>query len=137
MKGLDLGGIWQHAFSSEDCTIEGNLGLPGPALQAVEDDAMLAGHLHKLKQVSVMLLVGTAIYAYMIMNGNYAGETVCCLVHADLKDIIGHLQTEGHAQEPVSVMVGVEHGQVGRLLIKVHAPEAILCSQLTETGSTA
>ena len=102
-----FGGIWQHAFCSEDCIVEGNLGLPDMALRAVEDDAMLACHLHKVQQVSVMLLRGMAIDAYIIMNGDNARETVCYLVHVHLKDILGHLQAEGHMQEPVPAMVSV------------------------------
>ena len=97
-----------HAFSSEDCTIEGNLGLPDPALRAAENDAVLADHLHKLKQVSVMLLWDIAVYAHIIMYGNNAGEIVCYLVHVHLKDLLGHLQTERHVQEPVPAMVGAE-----------------------------
>ena len=83
-----------------------------------------------------MLFRDTAVYAYIIMNGNNPGEMVCCLVHAHLKDILGHLQTEWHVEEVVPAMVGVEHGQLGRLLIEVYAPEAILCFQLAEAGST-
>ena len=61
-------GFWMGlatCFSGENCTPEGNFRLPDPVLRAVEDDAMLAGHLHKLNQVSVMLLRVTAIYAYI------------------------------------------------------------------------
>ena len=112
MDQLDFGWIWPHAISSKDFTKAGNLGLPDLVLRAVEDDAMLAGHLHKLKQVSVMLPRGTAIYTYIIMYGNKAGEMVCYLVHAHLKDILGHLQTEGHVQELVPAMVSVEGHQV-------------------------
>ena len=39
-------------------------------------------------------------------------------------------------QETVPAMMGIEHGQIGRLLIKVNAPDAILSIQLTEAGST-
>ena len=98
---------------------------------------VLFGCLHKLKQVLVMLLGGMAIYAYIIMNGNNANGRVCYLVHAHLKDVLGHLQTEWHVQEVVPAMVGIECGQVGRLLIKVYAPEPIPFVQLTEAGSTA
>ena len=97
---------------------------------------MLFGCLNKLKQVSVMLLGSVAIYAYIVMNGNNAMETVCCQVHVHLKDILGHLQTEWHAQEAVPAMMGIECGQVGRFLITMYAPEAILSAQLTEAGST-
>ena len=51
LEDLDLGGVWLHAFSGEDCTIEGNMWLPDLSLGTVEDDAVLAGCLHKLKQV--------------------------------------------------------------------------------------
>ena len=69
--------------------------------------------------------------------GNNARETVCYLVHAHLEDVLQHLLAKGHAQEPVPAMVGVECGQVGTPFIKVYAPEAVLCVQLTEVGSTA
>ena len=83
-----------------------------------------------------MLLSGMAIYASIIMNGNNARQTVCCLVHPYLKDIMGHLQTEKHAQEVVPAMMGIECGQVGRFLIELYAPEAVLSIQLNEAGST-
>ena len=120
-----MGGIRPHALCSEYCTVEGNLGLPGLTLSAVEDDAMF-GCLHELEQVSVMPLRGMAVYTYIIMYGDYAREMVCCLVHAHLKDILGHLQTKWHVQEAIPAMMGIEHGQVGRFLIKVFSPEAFL-----------
>ena len=64
------------------------------------------------------------------------GEMVCCLVHVHLKDIFLHLQTKLHVQEMVPVMMGIKHGQVGRFLIEVYAPEAILSIHLAEAGST-
>ena len=85
----------------------------------------------------LMLLGGTAIYAYIIMYDDYAREIVCCLVHVHLKDIQGHLQTEWHAQEMVPAMMGIKHGQVGRFLIEVYAPEAVFSIQLSVVGSTA
>ena len=84
-----------------------------------------------------MLLGGMAIYAYIVMYGDNAGEMVCCLVHAYLKDVLGDLQTEWHVQEMVPAMMGVERGQVARFLIEVYAPEVILSIQLTEASSTA
>ena len=71
-----------------------------------------------------------AVYTYIIMNGNNTSEMVCFLVHAHLKDILGHLQTKWHVQEAVTAMMGIEHGQVGRFLIKVFSPEASLVSSL-------
>ena len=59
-----------------------------------------------------MVLRGMAIYTYIIVYCNYAGETICGLVHSHLKDILGHLQTERPIQEPVSTTMGIEHGQV-------------------------
>ena len=59
-----------------------------------------------------MLLRGMTIDAYIIMYGNNAGETVCCLVHLHLKHVLGHLQTEWHMQEPVSAMMCIESGQI-------------------------
>ena len=106
------------------------MGLTDLTLQAVKDKAMLIGSLHKLEQVSVMLLKGMAMYAYIVMYSNNTGETVCCLVHVHLKDILGHVQIEWHVQE----MVGTECHQVERFLIKVDAPETILSIQLTEAG---
>ena len=61
-----------------------------------------------------MVLGGTAIDAYIIVYCNNAGETVCCLVHLHLKDILGHPKTEGHMQKPVSAMMCIESGQIQR-----------------------
>ena len=60
------------------------------------------------------------------MSCDYSREMDCCLVHTHLKDIVGHLQTERHTQEMVPAMMGIECGQVVRLLIEVNAPEAVL-----------
>ena len=57
-----------------------------------------------------MDLGGMAVDAYIIMNGNYSWKTVCYLVHSHLKDVLGHLQSEWHVQEPVSTMMHVESG---------------------------
>ena len=62
---------------------------------------MLACHLHKLQQVLVMLLGGMAVDIYIAINGNHARETVCYLVHAHMKDVLGHLQAKQNVQEPV------------------------------------
>ena len=97
---------------------------------------MLFGCLHKLKQVLVILLRGMAVYAYIIMNSNNVGEAVCCHGHLHLKYILGHLQTEWHAQEAVPAIMGIEHGQVGKFLIMVYAAEAVLSIQLAEAGYT-
>ena len=70
---MDFGGIQPHALGSEHCTIEGNLRMPDVTLCAVEDNAMFFGCLHQLQEVSVMLLRGMAVDAYIIMNGDYAG----------------------------------------------------------------
>ena len=59
-----------------------------------------------------MILGSTAIYTYTIVYHNYAGETVCGLVHSHLKDILGYLQTERHMLETVSAMIGIESGQI-------------------------
>ena len=48
MRAWILEGLWPHAICSEDCTIEGDLGLPGLALGGVEDNAMVVCHPHKL-----------------------------------------------------------------------------------------
>ena len=73
-----------------------------------------------------MLVRGMAVYAYIIMDGNYAWEMVYCLVHSHLKDILGHLQSELHMQEPVSAIMLIESGKIQRFLIQVDTPEAIL-----------
>ena len=39
-------------------------------------------------------------------------------------------------QEPVPATVCVKSGQVGRLLVELDAPEAVLSTQLTEACST-
>ena len=52
-----------------------------------------------------------AIDAY-IMYHDYAQETVCCLVHSYLKDVLGHHQAEWHTQEPVSVTMGIKGGKI-------------------------
>ena len=135
-RAWDLGRIWPHAFCSEHCTVEGNLELSDLALRPNEDNAVVGCCLHELQEVPVMSLRSAAVDAYIIMNGDNAGEMVHCLVHVHLKDIFGHLQAKQHAQEPVPAMMCVKDGQVGRLLIEVDAPEAILSIQLTETCST-
>ena len=82
-----------------------------------------------------MFFGSAAVDAYIIMDGNNAREKVCYLVHAHLKDILGHLQAKRHAQEPIPDTMCVEGGQVGGFLIEVDAPEPILSVQLTETCS--
>ena len=42
------------------------------ALRAVEDDAMVLGSLHQVQEVLIVLLRGTAKYAYIVMYGNNA-----------------------------------------------------------------
>ena len=59
---------------------------------------------------------GAAVDAYIVFNGDNAREKVCYLVHAYLKDVLGHLQADRHAQELVPAMMCVKSGQVGRLL---------------------
>ena len=73
---------------------------------------MLAHHLHELQEVSVMLLRGMAIEAYIIMYGNYAREMVCYLVHVHLGDVMGHLHAKRHMQELIPATMGIESGQV-------------------------
>ena len=73
LEGLDLGRILLHALGHKHCAIEGNLRLPDLTLSAVEDNAMLMDCLHQLQEMSLMLLGGMAIDAYIIMNGNYVG----------------------------------------------------------------
>ena len=62
--------------------------------------------------MSVMLFRSMAINAYIIMDGNNARKVVCHLVHVHLKDVLGHLQTEEHVQEPISTMMDVKGDQV-------------------------
>ena len=112
MEGLDFGGIQPHALCSEYSTVEGKVRLPDLTLSAVKDYAVLLGCLYQLEKVSVMVLGGTAIDAYIIMYHDYAGEMLCCLVHLHLKDVLGHFQPERHMQEPVSAMMGIECGQI-------------------------
>ena len=57
-----------------------------------------------------MLLRGMTVDAYIIINGDNTGEMVHCLVHAYLKDVLRHLQADGHVQEPVPATVSVECG---------------------------
>ena len=83
-----------------------------------------------------MLPCHNVIDAYIIVYCEYARETVCCLVHAHLKDVLGHIQTKCLMPEPVSATVGIKCGQIGRILIEVDAPETVLSLQLTETCST-
>ena len=60
----------------------------------IEDDAMVFGSLHQAQEVSVMLLRSAAKDAYIIMNGNYAGQkSVAWSIH-NLKSILGHFQTK-------------------------------------------
>ena len=71
-------------------TVEGNLRLPDPTLQAVKDYAVLLGYLHQLKKVLVTVFGVMAVDAYVIMHHDYAREIVYCLVHLHLKDVLGH-----------------------------------------------
>ena len=112
MGVLDFGGIQLHALYSEYSTVEGNLRLRDLTLQDVKVYAMLLGCLHQLKEVLVMVLRGTAVDAYIIMYWDNARDMVCFLVHSHLKDVLGHLQTRGHKQEPISAMMGIESGQI-------------------------
>ena len=59
-----------------------------------------------------MVLRGTAVDAYIIIYCDYAKQKVCCLVHLHLKDVLGHFQTKGHMQEPVSAMMHIKCGQI-------------------------
>ena len=95
MEGLDFGGVQLHAFCSEYNTIEGNLRLPDPTLEAVKDYAVLFDCPLQVEEVSVMVLRGTAVDAYIIVYHNNARETVCCLVHSHLKNHLGYFQTKG------------------------------------------
>ena len=62
LEGLDFGEVWLHALCSEYSTAEGNLRLPDPTLQAVEDYTMLLGCLHQLEEVSLTVL---GVWPYM------------------------------------------------------------------------
>ena len=88
---MDFEGIGSHTFGSEDCAVEADLGLPDAALGTVEDDCVLTYHLHELHQVSVMLLGGLAIDAYVVVDHSDAGEAVCHLVHTHLEHVLRHL----------------------------------------------
>ena len=59
-----------------------------------------------------MVLGGKAVYAYIIVYCNYAGEMVYGLVHSHLKEVLEHFQTERHMLEPESATVGIECGQI-------------------------
>ena len=66
------------------------------------------------------------IDTYIIIYGNNARKTVCCLVHLHLKDMSWDiLQTKWHMYEPISAMMHIESGHIQRLLIKVDVPKAI------------
>ena len=43
------------------------------ALSTIKDDAMVLGSLHQAQEVLIMLLGGTAKYAYIIMFGDNTG----------------------------------------------------------------
>ena len=105
------------------------------ALRAIEDNDGLGCCLHELQEAPVMFLRSVVVDAYIIMNGDNTREMVHYLVYVHLKNILGHLQAKRHAQEPVPVIMCVKCGQVGRLLIKVDAPEAIPSIQLAEACS--
>ena len=82
------------------------------ALSTIKHDVMGLGRLYQVQEVLIMLLRIMAKYTYIIMNGNNAGQAVCCLVHLHLKDILGHLQTKWHIWEPIPSMMGIKGGQV-------------------------
>ena len=136
MDGLDFGGIGPHAFCSENCTVEGDLGLSDMAFRAVEDNAMLGCCLHKLQEVPVMFCRGAALDTNIIIYGSNTQQTVHYLVHAHLNDVLGNLQDKRHVQELVPAMMSVKSDHIRRLFIELNAPEAIFSIQLTEACST-
>ena len=94
-KGLDFGRDDFHTSGGEYFTTEAYFWLPNPAFAAVEYDSILQGGLH---QLPVMILRGLVIDMNIIMDGYDSGWMVSNLVHAHLKDILGHLQTKGHGR---------------------------------------
>ena len=99
---------WGLIATSEDHAIEADLGLSDSTLGTTEDDSILAHWFHELHQVLVMLLWHLVIDTYIIVDHDDTRKAVCHLVHAHLEDILGHLKTKWHVQEPVHSMVGVE-----------------------------
>ena len=77
-----------------------------------------------------------AIDAYIIMNDDNVRKMVHNLIKVHVKDVLRHLYTDRHVQEPVPVMVGFKGGQVGGFLIEVYVSEAVLSIQLIEASST-
>ena len=43
-----------------------------------------------------MFLSSFPKYAYVIMDVNYTGQSVCYLVHANLNDSLAHYKTKDH-----------------------------------------
>ena len=105
---MDFRKIRSHTFGGEDIIIEADLGLPDPAFGTAEDDSMLTHHLHELPQASVILLGGSAIDTYIIMDPDDAREAVCHLVNVHLKNVLRHLEIECHVQEPIPSMMDVK-----------------------------
>ena len=72
LEGLDFGGIWPHALSSEHCAIEGSVRLPDLAVSVVEEKC----HAHGLSASAARGVShapwGVAVDAYISMNCNFA-----------------------------------------------------------------
>ena len=66
--------------------------------------------LHKLEKVPDVLLLGLAATLYDIMGCNDAKKAVSDLVHVNLEDILTHLDSKGHVQEPIPTFMVIEGG---------------------------
>ena len=67
------------------------------------------------------------IHTDVIMHGDDPWEPIGDLVHPNLKYILRHFKTKRHAEEPIASFMCIKGGEVGRLCVKVVAPEVILC----------
>ena len=99
-----------HSFGSEHCTVKADLWLPYPTLAAIKYDAVLCYCLHEVDEVLAMLLSDMAIATDVTMDGFACWEIVSDLVLVHLEDVSAHIQTEGHMQELVPSLVGIEGG---------------------------
>ena len=59
-----------------------------------------------------MLFLDLPIYTNIIMYGNHTWQPISDVSHPHLEHVLQHLQAKGHAQESVSIFMGVKGSQI-------------------------
>ena len=65
-----------------------NLGVLDLAHFIFEDEEIIAGYVHQVEMVVLMLLLCMAIYAESVMNAQDTGASLHDLIHSHLEDIL-------------------------------------------------